>query len=288
MSEQSGIVTLRRSLSLPWLVFYGVGVTVGAGIFALIGEIVALAGDHAPLSFMIAGLIAVFTGLSFAALSSVYPHAAGEAIYVKEGLGQMAGRLVGLGLVAAAITSSAVISLAFAGYLAAVIDAPEIPSVVIVLVVLAVIAWLGVKESVGFAALITILEVGTLIVIIAAGFPHAAAEGALSKLAAWPASETLWMATLSGAFLAFFAFIGFENIVNLAEETHSPETAVPKAVIITLIVTVAIYLLVAIVAVTFPDRAALSLSKAPLAVLFERTSDFSGAPIAAIASIAMV
>ncbi|MEQ1521060.1 MAG: amino acid permease, partial [Aestuariivirga sp.] len=82
---------LRRALNLPWLVFYGVGVTVGAGVFALIGEVVRVSGDHAVLAFLVAGLVAGFTALSYAVLASAYPRAAGEAIYVKMGFGEMAG-----------------------------------------------------------------------------------------------------------------------------------------------------------------------------------------------------
>ena len=76
----SRTVSLRRALSLPWLVFYGVGVTIGAGIFALIGEVLAVAGDHAPYAFLVAGTVAGFTAFSYAALSSAYPRAAGEVI----------------------------------------------------------------------------------------------------------------------------------------------------------------------------------------------------------------
>jgi len=82
MNESTEAVTLRRVLGLPMLVFYGVGVTIGAGIFALIGEIVRVAGDHAPMAFMLAGVIAGATGISYAKLSSVYPRAGGEAVYV--------------------------------------------------------------------------------------------------------------------------------------------------------------------------------------------------------------
>ena len=117
MSERAnGTVTLRRALSLPWLVFYGVGVTIGAGIFALIGDILAVAGDHAPWAFLVAGVVAGFTAFSYAALASAYPRAAGEVLYVKHGIGAWAGRLVGYGLIATALLSGAVITLAFARY----------------------------------------------------------------------------------------------------------------------------------------------------------------------------
>ena len=108
---------LRRTLNLPLLVFYGLGVTVGAGIFALIGEILAIAGDRSPLSFLLAGAIAGATGISYALLVRVFPRSGGEAVFVTRGLGSFMGRLVGSGVSATAIISSATIALAFSGYM---------------------------------------------------------------------------------------------------------------------------------------------------------------------------
>jgi len=279
---------LRRALNLPWLVFYGVGVTVGAGVFALIGEVVRVSGDHAVLAFLVAGLVAAFTALSYAVLASAYPRAAGEAIYVKMGFGEMAGRVVGLGVVAIAITSSAVISLAFAGYLGALTGFHSSASVVGVVTLLGLVAWYGVRESVGFASLITVLEVGTLAVVVIGGFPLLATDGAMARLVALPSESTTLVAVFAGAFLAFFAYIGFEDIENMAEETKDPHTAIPAAILWTLGISVALYGLVAAVAVSFPDRTALVNSDAPLALLFERSTGYPAAPIAAMASIAMI
>ncbi len=280
--------SLRRVLTLPWLVFYGVGVTVGAGIFALIGQVVGLAGDHAPLAFLVAGLVAAFTGFSYAALASAYPRAAGEAFFVGMGMGSFAGRIVGLGVVAVAITSSAVIALAFAGYVWTITGLPESASVVGVLAGLGLIAWIGVRESVAVAAVITVLEVGTLLAVVAVGLPMIGEADNLDKVLSLPASGALWSAVFAGAFLAFFAFIGFEDIENMAEETLDPHRAVPMAIILTLVISVAIYVLVATVATAFPDRDALVESKAPLALMFESAAGTSGAPVAVMAAIAMI
>jgi amino acid transporter len=288
LAETNAKPGLRRVLSLPWLVFYGVGVTVGAGIFALIGDIIGLAGDHAPWSFAVAGVVAGFTALSFAALSSAYPRAAGEVIYVKEGLGPLAGRVVGYALLLSALMAGAVISLAFAGYVASFSGLPDWAALVGVLLLLAGVAAAGVKESVAAAALVTALEVGTLLVVIAAGLPSAVESGALWRVLAPPAEAAQWSAVLAGGFLAFFAFIGFENIVNMAEEAEDATRIIPKAVLLTLLISVAIYALAAAVAASYADRAALVASKAPLAVLFEGETGRPGGIIAAMASIAMV
>jgi APA family basic amino acid/polyamine antiporter len=279
---------LRRALNLPWLVFYGVGVTVGAGVFALIGEVVRVSGDHAVWAFLVAGLVAAFTALSYAVLAGAYPRAAGVAIYVKMGFGEVAGRIVGLGVVAIAITSCAVISLAFAGYLGALTGFHSSASVIGVLALLGLVAWLGVRESVGFASLITVLEVGTLAAVVIGGIPLLATEDAVVRLATLPLVSTSLVAVFAGAFLAFFAYIGFEDIVNMAEETKNPHRAIPAAIGWTLGISVALYGLVAAVAVSFPDRQALVSSDAPLALLFERTTGYPAAPVAAMASIAMI
>ena len=284
----SAAPSLNRVLSLPWLVFYGVGVTVGAGIFALIADVVAIAGNSAPWAFLAAGIVACFTAFSYAALSASFPRAAGEVLYVKHGFGHWLGLGVGYGLVVTALTSSAVIALAFARYVASFSGLPEFAGLAGIIIVLAAVAIAGVRESVALAALITILEVGTLLVVAAVGLPAAIETGDLWTALAPPASFSAWNGVLAGAFLAFFAFIGFEDIVNMAEETREAKSVVPRAVILTLVISVAIYALVAVVAAAYPDRAALIASRAPLALIFAGFTGRSGAIIAAMASIAMV
>ena len=279
---------LRRALSLPLLVFYGVGVTVGAGIFALIGEVLGIAGDHAPYAFLVAGVVAGFTAFSYAALSSAYPRAAGEVLYVKHGIGEWAGRLVGFGIIITGLASSAVISLAFARYVSSFSDLPEWLGLLGIVAVLGAVAIAGVRESVGLAAVITVLEVGTLLIVVAVGLPEALQSGAFWRVLAPPVEATPWAGVMAGGFLAFFAFVGFEDIVNMAEETRDPSRTVPKAVVWTLVLTILIYGLVSAVAASYPDRQSLVASKAPLAVMFEGATDKSGAAIAVMASIAMV
>ncbi len=288
MTHEPPVPRLRRVLSLPLLVFYGVGVTIGAGIFALIAEIIGIAGDHAPLSFLVAGAVAAFTGLSYAVLASAYPRAAGEAIFVKLAMGSLAGRIVGYGVIAVAITSSAVIGLAFARYAESFSYVPEPLSLIAVLVMLSGVASLGVRESVGFAALITVLEVGTLLVVAIAGLPMALTSPHIGSILSLPADWTAWSAVFAGGFVAFFAFIGFEDIENMAEETRNASRNVPLAIILTLVISVAIYALVAIVAAAWPGRAQLTASRAPLAELFADVTGLSGTPVAVMASIAMI
>jgi amino acid transporter len=279
---------LRRTVTLPWLVFYGVGVTVGAGIFALIGEIVRQAGSAAPLTFLVAGLIAAVTGVSYALLVHVFPLAGGAAVFVTRGLGKAMGALTGFGVAATGIISSATISLAFAGYASALIGLPDWVFVSGIIVLLSGVAWWGVRESLIFAAAITILETGTLLVVILFGLPVLGDLPPLADLAGVSGGMAGLSVIVPGIVIAFFAFVGFEDIVNMAEETVDATATAPAAIVWTLGVTVVLYVALALIAVSLPAREALTASSAPMATLFSQVSGMSGQPISAIAAVAMV
>ena len=270
------------------LVFYGVGVTVGAGIFALVGEVVGIAGDHAPLAFLVAGLIAGASGVSYAKLSSVYVRAAGEAVYVKVGLGTWPAMAVGYGVTATAIISSAVLAQAFGGYLGSLVSIPGSVLTVAIVTLLGGVAWLGVRQSVALAAVITCLEVGTLLVVMFAGSHVFMDADVIVRSVTLPLTTVAISSVFSAAIIAFFAFIGFEDIVNMAEETIKPEKTIQRAILLTLAITVALYSMIAMIAIAIPDREAMVQSASPMAVLFQSLTGLSGKPIAAVASIAMV
>jgi APA family basic amino acid/polyamine antiporter len=267
---------------------YGLGVTVGAGIFALVGEIVGIAGDNAPLSFLVAGTVAGITGLSYMQMVRAFPRAGGEAVFANRGLGSVAGRIAGLGVVVTGIISSAAISVAFAGYVRSLVVLPE-PIVITALVVgLTFVAARGIRESVIFAAIITVVEVGTLILIIGYGLPLLS-DGSAVLSAFKPDLGGLGATPiLTGAIVAFFAFVGFEDIANMAEETINPSKTAPRAILITLSLTLAIYVLLTTVAVMVPNRTAFTESDAPLAALFEQVSGIDARAVSVVAVVAMI
>lgn len=277
---------LERTLSLPLLVFYGLGVTVGAGIFALVGEILGIAGDHAAVAFLLAGVIAGFTGVSYMALVAQFPRAGGEAVYVNRGLGRQAGRFAGLGVVVTGIISSAVVAQAFSGYVATLVSVPKSLTAAALVLLLTAVAWWGVRESVIVASIVTVLEVGTLLVVALFGLPEIDLDAVARGFDLTGAGTT--GAILTGAGIAFFAFIGFEDIANMAEETRDPRTTAPRAIRWTLAITLLAYVGLAIVAVSLPDRTSIADSDAPMAVIFEAVSGLDSAPVATIASFAMV
>ncbi len=286
MGEQA---TLKRSLTLPMVVLYGLGTTVGAGIYALTGEIAGRAGMHAPLAFLIASALAAFTALSFAELSSRFPRSAGEAVYVTEAFGRpRIGALIGLMVMLAGSVSAATVSNAVPGYLAEFAQVPREMTLIVFCLVLGVIAAWGITESATVAALITLVEVAVLVLVAWA------ARGALADLPA-RATEILvpgtlaWPGLLGASLLAFYAFIGFEDMVNVAEEVKNVRVALPRAIVLTLVATTLLYMMLTTVAVLALPPQELSQSEAPLTYLYERVSNGRASPlISGVSIVAMV
>lgn len=284
-SPKSG---LRRVLGLPLLVLYGLGVTVGAGIFALVGEILGIAGDFTPLAFAVASILAGASAGSYAILSSRFPRAAGEAVYASEGFGPGVGRIVGIGVATTATLSSAVIALAFASYLSTIVSLPAWLLALALVATTAIVASLGVRTSVVVASVVTILEVGTLATVIVAGAPELGDTELWRRVTTMPSDWASMSVIFAAATVAFFAFIGFEDIVNMAEETVRPARVLAPAIIITLVLTTLFYVVLATLAVAVGDRVALDQSDAPVADLFADLTGGSPTPIAAIAAVAMI
>jgi len=274
---------LRRTLTLPWLVLYGLGTTIGAGIYALTGIVAGRAGLHAPLCFLLASLVALFTALSFAELAARFPRAGGEAVFVQEGFGWVGlTRAVGLLVVAAGLISAATVSVAFVGYLAEFVQVPRILAIASVVLVIGAVASWGVRESVVAAGLMTLVEVGGLCVII--GFGGERLLEFPARLGEWvPLGPSDWQAVASAAILAFYAFLGFEDMVNVAEEVRDVRRVMPLAILITLGITALLYVLVAVVAVATVPPAELGAAEAPLSLVLER----SGGPAALMGVIAL-
>jgi amino acid transporter len=263
------------------------GVTIGAGIFALIGEILGLAGDLSPFVFLVAAILAGASAGSYALLSGRFPRAAGAAVYANAGFGKVIARITGLGVAVTGIVSAGVVSLAFGSYIGTLVPVPSWLLAVGLLLALTVVACLGVRESILLAAGVTIVEVGTLVVVIGAGLPELGDAALWSRIAAVPDAASLGV-VLAATTIAFYAFIGFEDIVNMAEETRRPERVMAWAVIITLVLTTVVYLAVAAIAVAVGDRAPIATSDAPMADMFAALTGGPPAPIAAIAAVAMI
>jgi amino acid transporter len=279
---------LKRSLSLPLVTLYGLGTTVGAGIYVLVGKVAGRAELLTPAAFAVAAVLAGLTAFSFAELAARYPKSAGEALYVRAAFGRRPLALaVGLLVALSGTVSAAAIALGAAGYLGTLVELPAAAVVVLLVLGIGALAAWGIAESVTLAAVLTLVEVGGLVLVVvtvALWLPDRPAPlprpGALLP----PFEAGAWSAVLAGAVLAFYAFIGFEDMVNVAEEVKDAPRTLPLAIVVTLALTTLLYVAVALVAVLALPPAELAASAAPLAELFER----AGGSALAISLIAIL
>ena len=279
---------LRRALNLPLLVLYGLGVTIGAGIYVLIGATAGRAGIHAPLSFVFASIVMAFSASSFAELAGRYPVSAGEAAYVRHGFdSQFLSLVTGILVVFAGTVSSAAIAIGASGYLMDFVALPRWLIVTCVILILGTIAIWGILESITFAGIFTLIEVAGLLAIVGAAVwlqPDMAAR--LPDIIPAPGDWAALSAVSSAGLLAFFAFIGFEDLVNLAEETKQPRQLMPRAIFLTLIITTLLYVAVVSVAVLSVPVDELAASNAPVRLIFEKITGTSPVYIVLIAVVA--
>jgi amino acid transporter len=280
---------LRRVLGTPLLVFYGLGVIIGAGIYVLVGSVFAVAGTAAPWSFVLAGVLAALTALSYAELASRFPEAAGAAAYVKAAFGSdRLSQLTGLAVAVVVVVSTASIARGVVGYLQVFLPLPAAPLAGGIVLLFTLIALLDVRESVGLAAAMTLIEIAGLLLVIAAGWPDSAEAGGRFAALAPPGWDVnAWLGVAAGMFLALFAFIGFENMANMAEEARDPERSVPRAILISLGLSTLLYAAVASIAVLEIPLEALTSSPVPLLLIVRNAAWFSSDLFAAIAVISV-
>lgn len=278
---------LRRALGFWVLLLYGIGTIVGAGIYVLVGTVAGKAGMSAPLAFATAGALAALTGLAYAELVTRLPEASGAVAYVHAAAKHPATAwIVGLLVLLVAIASGASIARGSAGYVQRYIDVPIWLPGAVLIVAFTGIACLRVELGARLAAICSAIEVAGLIVIIAAG---ADALGTLPARAGeiWPQDAHAWRLMAEGAFIAFFAFIGFETLANMAEETRDVARTLPRAMLAAIAAAAVLYGLVALVTVLAVPPAALGASGAPLCLVIERAGMPCGQGFAALALIAL-
>ena len=277
---------LRRRLGLPLLVLYGNGITIGAGIYVLIGAVAGHAGTYAPWSFLVAAMVMALTVASYAELSTRFPVSAGEAAYVKAAFqSRILSTFVGLLTIAVGVVASSAVMLGSAGYIKQFVDLPQNIIVVVVVVLLGAVAAWGILESVLLASIFTLIEVGGLLaIIVAAVHADVSIAGALAQ------PLPLEAGTLSGiafaSLLAFFAFSGFEDLANVVEEAKVPHRNIPRAMVLTLLISTILYVCVAAVAISVVSVERLSSSQASLSLVFRELTGISPAMISVIAIVA--
>ncbi len=263
---------LSRQITLPYLIFYGLGNIIGAGIYVLIGEIAGISGYYTPLSFLIASLAVLFTALSYSEMSSRYPLSAGEAVYVKEGLRnkKVLPLIVGFLLIFSGIVSSAAIMNGFYGYISPFVPLSEKETLIVLSISLFIVSAWGIGKSVKLASLFTIIEVGGLLLVIITGFFYIDFSQIEYKKFYPSFDFDIWYPIFLGSFVAFYAFIGFEDMVNIAEEVKNPIKTMPKAILITIFISTILYLGISFISIAVLEPPLLAKSPSPLADVFNQ------------------
>jgi APA family basic amino acid/polyamine antiporter len=254
-------VNLKRDVGFFAATVYGIGVILGAGIYALVGEAVGLAGNAVWLSFVLAAVVSAFTGLSYMELISMFPQSAAEYIYVKNAFNnKLLAFNVGWIEIFADVIANSTVALGFAGYFNALFGTPVVLTAIALIFIMSLINFWGVKESARINTVFSLIEIAGLVfvVLLALFFGHYGSVNYLEM----PHGLT---GTLGAAALIFFAYIGFEDLANISEEVKDPKRNVPKALLVSVIVTTVIYVLVGMAVVSLVDWQSLAASQAPLA-----------------------
>ncbi len=250
--------SLRRALGLAEVTFAGLGTILGAGIYALLGAAAGLAGNAVWMAFVISAFMAILTGLSYAELASIFPSAAAEHEYVSHAMGRRIAFVIGWLSIVASILAVSAVSLGFAGYFVSLTGLTAIPSASLLILPLGFLLFYGIKETALFAVIATFVEAGGVVFVILIGLPH---FGDVDLLEMPKGLGGLFQASS----LVFFAYTGFEGIVKLAEETKSPEKTIPRALLLSIAISIALYVLVSISAVSVVGWQSLAASPAPFA-----------------------
>jgi len=263
---------LTRHMGLFHLTMYGVGLILGAGIYVLIGEAAGFAGNSMWISFLLGAIVAVFAGLSYSELSALYPKAAAEYTFVKNAFkNNFFGFIIGWLTAITSIIVAATVSLGFGGYLTQFIELPITIGAILLIMILSVVNFIGIKESAWANTIFALVTAGGLVLIIFLGFTIEPVE---------PIDYFEAPNGFSGIILAFilifFAFIGFEDMANVAEEVRRPHKTIPRAIILSIVITGVIYVLVSLSVVKILDWQVLAASSAPLADVAQKVLGTNG------------
>lgn len=270
---------LRRTLGLAEVIFFGTGSILGAGIYAIIGKVAGFSGNMIWLSFAIASLTALMSAFSYAELSSMFPHAGGEYVYVKNAFNRKMAIAIALIISINGIVSGATVSIAFAGYFSQLLDINLFIAALGIICFVWLVNISGIRQSSIVNIIFTIIEFSGLALVIYIAIPY------LGQVNYFEIPPGGFNHVLLGAALSYFAYIGFEEIVKLSEETKSPEKNIPKALFSANSIVMAVYLIVAVCAVSAIPWDQLGKSQHPLSDIVKNDMGKTGVTI--ISAIAL-
>ena len=263
---------LKRVIGPKVLTVFIIGDILGAGIYALVGEVGAEVGGAIWSAFLVSFVLAFFTAFAYAELVTKYPRAAGAALYTHKAFrAPFLTFVVAFAVMSSGIASASTLARAFAGdYLTEFVDLPLVLAALIFIVIVALINSRGIAESVRLNVVLTGIEVFGLVIIVVIGVA-ALGEGSgdFSRNFEFKEGESVFGAIVAGTALAFYAMIGFEDSVNVAEEAKQPSRNFPRALFSGLIIAGLLYLLVTLTASYVVPTDQLSGSDAPLLEVVE-------------------
>lgn len=271
---------LKPVLGPVQLAFYGVGIIVGAGVYTVIGTAAGIAQQSLWLSFVIGAVVALLTGFSYAEMTTSFPRAGAEYLYLRRALPQSDWAAFGVGLLilmGGAATASTV-AVAFGGYFRTFVDVPIWMSALALLAVCTAFNIWGLRESSWINILFTTVEVCGLLFVIAAGFTHG---NLYAPLLTSPSAGVL-----PAAAIAFFVYLGFEGIANLTEEARDPSRDLPRAIFYSISITTLLYVLVSLAVIVLATPSELASSEAPLALAIQKAWPGATSMLGAIAIFA--
>jgi len=249
---------LKKELGLFSVVVAGVGIILGAGIYSLIGLGAAETGNTLWLSFLISAIVAAFTGLGYAELSSIFKDDSGEYNYIKAGFGSKLAIFISLLIIFTGFVTAATVALGFAGYFSSLISINYLYSGIGIILLMTLLNYVGIKNSNKFNLIATSIEFIGLLIIIFLGIPN------IGKVDLFEMPNGFYGVLKAGALL-FFAYMGFETIVKLSEEVKNPQKIIPKAIVWSVVITTILYVLVSIAAVSILPADKIAMSKSPIA-----------------------
>jgi APA family basic amino acid/polyamine antiporter len=259
--------SLKRVVGRRMLLLFVLGDILGSGIYVLVGRVGGHVGGMLWLPFLLAFILAVLTAAAYSELAGKYPQAAGAALYVNKAFGiPFVTFIVAFGVMMSGVTSASVAAQAFGGrYLAEFVTMPVIVGALIFLALVTLVNFVGISESVKVNVTLTVIEASGLLVIVAIGvYALLTGEGDPGRALEFNPREGAFLGLLQGTALAFYALLGFEDSVNLAEEAKDPARDFPYALFGGVMVAVLIYMAVAFTATMLVDTETLTKSSGPL------------------------
>ncbi|MBQ6643830.1 MAG: APC family permease [Saccharopolyspora sp.] len=291
---------LKRVMGPKLLLFFVVGDILGTTVYSLTGKVAGKVGGALWVPFVVAFVVAFLTACSYLELVGKYPKAGGAPLYVHRAFGvHFITFLIAFAVMCSGITSASSAAQAFSGdYLEEIFPVSSPVALIIgllFLIVLALINFRGVGESVKMNVVLTFIELSGLVIVIGFG-AYALLAGSSdpnvqpdpSRLTQFSTDSSPLFAVTSATALAFFAMVGFEDSVNMAEETRDPVKTFPRALLLGLGITAAIYLAIAVITSTLVPTDELAASSAPLLLVVEAAAPwFPGILFSVIALFAV-